>query len=102
MINKRVKTLSDVTDDNSKNQHESREKSELEASNETGGKKAQTKSYNHFRGASYMILLTAAVFVINAMTKSCCRASWTVVVFTAALGFGLLAYSFYHKSHVRD
>jgi hypothetical protein len=50
-----------------------------------------------------MVLLIAAVFVIHAaMTKSCCRAPWTVVVFTAALGFGLLAYSFYHKSHDRD
>jgi hypothetical protein len=49
-----------------------------------------------------MVLLIAAVFVINAMTKSCCRAFWTTVVFTAALDFGLLAYSFYHKPHVRE
>jgi hypothetical protein len=31
--------MSDVTDDNSKNQHESGEESELESSNETGGEK---------------------------------------------------------------
>jgi hypothetical protein len=49
-----------------------------------------------------MVLLIAAVFVIHAMTKSCCRAPWTLVVFTAAIGFGLLAYSFYHKPHDRD
>jgi hypothetical protein len=49
-----------------------------------------------------MVLLIGAVFVINAMSKSCCRASWTTVVFIAALGFGLLAYSFYHKPHVRE
>ena len=94
--------MSDVTDDNSKNQQEFEEKSELEASNETGGKKAPTKP-NIPRGLSYMVLLIAAVFMINAaMTKSCCRASWTTVVFTAALGFGLLAYSFYHTPHVRE
>jgi hypothetical protein len=90
-----------ISDDNSKKQQESREESELESSNETWGKKAQTKP-NILRGLSYMVLLIAAVFVINAMTKSCCRASWTTVVFTAALGFGLLAYSFYHKPHVRE
>ena len=93
--------MSDVTDDNSKNLQEFEEKSELEASNETGGKKAQTKP-NILRGLSYMVLLIAAVFMTNAMTKSCCRASWTTVVFTAALGFGLLAYSFYHTPHVRE
>lgn len=93
--------MSDVTDDNSKNQQESGEESKLESSNDTGGKKAHTKP-NILRGLSYMVLLIAAVFVIHAMTKSCCRASWTTVVFTAALGFGLLAYSFYHKSHYRD
>lgn len=85
-----------------KNQQESGEKSKLETLNETG-KKTQTKSYNPFRGASYMVLLIAAVFLINAaMTKSCCHPNWTTVVFTAALGFGLLAYSFYHKPRVRD
>ena len=95
--------MSDVTDDNSKNQQESGEESELEASNETREKKAQTKSYNHLRGASYMVLLIAAVFVISsAMIKSCCRPPWSLAVFSAALGFGLLAYSFYHKSHDRD
>ncbi len=95
--------MSDVTDDNSKNQQESGEESELEASNDTGEKKVQTKSYNHLRGASYMVLLIAAVFVIyKIMTKSCCGASWSTVVFTAVLGFGLLAYSFYHKSHDHD
>ncbi len=93
--------MSDVTDDKSKNQQESGEESELELSNETGWKKAQTKP-NIFRGASYMVLLVAAVFVIDAMKNSCCRAPWTLAVFTAALGFGLLAYSFYHKSHDRD
>ena len=94
--------MSDVTDDKSKNQRESGEELELESLNETGGKKVQTKP-NILRGASYMVLLIAAVFVIHgAMTKSCCRAPWTVVVFTAALGFGLLAYSFYHKPHDRD
>ena len=92
--------MSDVTDDNSKNQQESGEESELESSNETGGGKAQTKP-NILRGASYMVLLIAAVFVIHAMTKSCCRAPWTTVVFIAALCFGLLAYSFYHKSRER-
>ena len=77
------------------------EEFELELSNETEGKKAQTRP-NIFRGASYMVLLMAAVFVIyKIMTKSCCGASWTTVVFTAALGLGLLAYSFYHKSHDR-
>ena len=93
--------MSDVTDDNSKNQQESGEESELESSNETGGGKAQTKP-NILRGASYMVLLMAAVFVIDTMKNSCCRTPWTVVVFTAALGFGLMAYSFYHKSHDRD
>ena len=48
--------MSDVTDDNSKNQQESGEESELESSNETGEKKAQTKP-NILRGASYMVLL---------------------------------------------
>jgi len=94
--------MSDVTDDKSKNQQESGEELELESLNETGGKKVQTKP-NILRGASYMVLLIAAVFVIHAaMTKSCCQAPGTVVVFTATLGFGLLAYSFYHKSHDRD
>ena len=65
-----------------------------------GGEKAQAKP-NILRGLSYMVLLIAAVFVIHAMTKSCCRASWTTVVFIAALGFGLLAYTFYHKSRER-
>jgi hypothetical protein len=93
--------MSDVTDDNSKSQQESGEESELETSNGTGGRKAQTKP-NILRGASYMVLFMAAVFVISgAMTNSCCRPSWTLVVFTAALGLGLLAYSFYHKSHDR-
>ena len=93
--------MSDVTDENSKNiQQESGEESELKSSNETGGGKAQTKP-NILRGLSYMVLLIAAVFVIHAMTKSCCRASWTTVVFIAAIGFGLLAYSFYNKSHER-
>jgi predicted membrane channel-forming protein YqfA (hemolysin III family) len=102
MANNRMRTMSDVTDDKSKNQQESGEESEFESSNETGGGKAQTKP-NILRGASYMVLLIAAVFVIHAaMTKSCCGAPWTVVVFTAALGFVLLAYSFYHKSHDRD
>ena len=94
--------MSDVTDENCKIQQESMEKFELELSNETEGKKAQTR-LNVFRGASYMVLLMAAIFVIyKIMTKSCCGASWTTVVFTAALGFGLLAYSFYHnpQSHV--
>ena len=93
--------MSDVTDDNSKNQQESGEESELESSNETGGGKAQTKP-NILRGASYMVLLMAAVFVIDTMKNSCCRTPWTLAVFTAALGFGLLAYSFYHKSHDHD
>ena len=53
--------MSDVTDENSKNQQESVEESELESSNETGGGKAQTKP-NILRGASYMVLLIAAVF----------------------------------------
>jgi len=93
--------MSDVTDDNSKNQQKSGEEFELELSNETEGKKAQTR-LNVFRGASYMVLLMAAIFVIyKIMTKSCCGASWTTVFFTAALGLGLLAYSFYHKSHDR-
>ena len=90
--------MSDRTDDNSKNQQELREESDLESSNETGGEKAKTKP-NVFRGASYMVLLMAAVFVIDAMKNSCCRESWTLAAFTAALGFGLLAYSFYHKPH---
>jgi len=99
MENNWRRTMSDRTDDNSKNQLELREESELESSNETGGEKAKTKP-NVLRGASYMVLLMAAVFVIyKIMTKSCCGASWTTVVFTAALGFGLLAYSFYHKPH---
>ena len=99
MANNRRKNMSDVTDDNSNNQQESGEKSGLELSNETGTKKAQTKP-NTLRGASYMVLLIAAVLVIHAaITKSCCRAPWTLVVFTTAFGFGLLAYSFYHKSH---
>ena len=93
--------MSDVTDDNSKNQQESGEESELESSNETGGKKAQTKP-NILRGASYMVLLMTAVLVVDAMKNSCCRTPWTLAVFTAALGFGLLAYSFYHNSHDRD
>ena len=101
MANNRMRTMSDVTDDKSKNQQESGEESELESSNETGGEKAKTKP-NVLRGASYMVLLMAAVFVIDAMKNSCCRTPWTVAVFTAALGFGLLAYSFYHKSHDRD
>ena len=92
--------MSDVTDDNSKNQKESGEESKLESSNETEGKKAQTRP-NVFRGASYMVLLMAAIFVIyKIMTKSCCGASWTTVVFTAALGLGLLAYSFYQSKLV--
>jgi len=94
--------MSDGTDDKSENQQELVEESDLESSNETGGEKAKTKP-NFFRGASYMVLLMVAVFVIyKIMTKSCCGASWTTVVFTAALGFGLLAYSFYHnpQSHV--
>jgi len=98
MVNSKERTMSAVTDDNSKNQQESGEKLELVASNKTGGKKAQTKP-NILRGLSYMVLLIAAVFVINSMAKSCCRASWTKIVFTAALGIGLLAYSFYHKPH---
>lgn len=103
MANNRGKTMSEVTHDNSKNQQESGRESKLESLNETGGRKAQTKSYNHLRGASYMVLLIAAVFVINnAMIKSCCRPSWTLAIFSAALGFGLLAYSFYHKPHVRE
>ncbi|MDH3359002.1 MAG: hypothetical protein OEM06_16185, partial [Desulfobacteraceae bacterium] len=90
---------SDGTDDKSENQQELVEESDLESSNETGGEKAKTKP-NFFRGASYMVLLMVAVFVIyKIMTKSCCGASWTTVVFTAALGFGLLAYSFYHNPH---
>jgi len=101
MANNRVTTMSDVTDDNSKNQQESGEESELESSNETGGGKAQTKP-NILRGASYMVLLMTAVFVIDTMKNSCCRTPWTLAVFTAALGFGLLAYSFYHKSHDHD
>ena len=93
--------MSDGTDDKSENQQELVEESDLESSNETGGEKAKTKP-NFFRGASYMVLLMVAVFVIyKIMTKSCCGASWTTVVFTAALGLGLLAYSFYHKSHDR-
>ena len=96
-----VRTMSDVTDENSKNQQESVEESELESSNETGGGKARTKP-NILRGLSYMVLLFGIVFVINAMSKSCCRVSWTTVFFIAALGFGLLAYSFYHKPHVRE
>jgi hypothetical protein len=101
MANNRRRIMSDVTDDNSKNQQKSGEEFELELSNETEGKKAQTRP-NVFRGASYMVLIMAAVFVIyKIMTKSCCGASWTTVVFTAALGLGLLAYSFYHKPHVR-
>jgi len=92
--------MSDRTDDNSKNQQELRVESELESSSETGGGKAKTKP-NVFRGASYMVLLMAAVFVIyKIMTKSCCGASWTTVVFTAALGLGLLAYSFYQSKLV--
>ena len=55
--------MSDVTDNNSKIQQESGEESELKTSNETGGRKAQTKP-NILRGASYMVLLMAAVFVI--------------------------------------
>ena len=90
----------DVTDENIKNQQESGEESELKSSNETGRGKAQTKP-NILRGLGYMVLLIGAVFVINAMSKSCCRVSWTTVSFIAALGFGLLAYSFYHKPHVR-
>jgi hypothetical protein len=39
MANNRRRIMSDVTDDNSKNQQESGEKSELELPNETGGKK---------------------------------------------------------------
>ena len=94
--------MSDGTDDKSENQQELVEESDLESSNETGGEKAKTKP-NFFRGASYMVLLMVAVFVIyKIMTKSCCGTSWTTVVFTAALGFGLLAYSFYHKSHDHD
>jgi hypothetical protein len=101
MTNNRRRIMSDVTDDNNKNQQKSGEEFELELSNETEGKKAQTRP-NVFRGASYMVLLMAAVFVIyKIMTKSCCGASWTTVVFTAALGLGLLSYSFYHKSHDR-
>ena len=93
--------MSDGTDDKSENQQELVEESDLESSNETGGEKAKTKP-NFFRGASYMVLLMVAVFVIyKIMTKSCCGASWTTVVFTAALGFGRLAYSFYHKPHSR-
>ena len=94
--------MSDVTDENNKNiQQESGEESELKSSNETGGGKAQTKP-NILRGLSYMVLLIGAVFVINAMSKSCCRVSWTTVSFIATLGFGLLVYSFYHKSHDLD
>ena len=98
-----VRSMPDVTDENSKNnQQEFGEESELESSNETGQKKAQTKP-NILRGASYMVLLIAAVFVISsAMIKSCCRPSWSLAVFSAALGFGLLVYSFYHKSHDLD
>ena len=91
--------MSDFIDENSEKQQDSGEEYELESSNETEGKKAQTRP-NVFRGASYMVLFMAAVFVIyKIMTKSCCGASWTTVVFTAALGFGLLAYSFYRKPH---
>ena len=93
--------MSDVTEENNKNQQKSGEELELESSNEPGGGKAQTRP-NVFRGASYMVLFMAAVFVIyKIMTKSCCGASWTTIVFTAALGLGLMAYSFYHKSHDR-
>jgi uncharacterized membrane protein len=94
-----VRTMSEVIDENSKNRQKSGKKSEFESLNETGREKAQAKP-NILRGLSYMVLLMAAVFVIyKIMTKSCCGASWTTVVFTAALGFGLLAYSFYRKPH---
>ena len=59
--------MSDVIDDNSEKQQDSGEEYELESSNETEGKKAQTRP-NVFRGASYMVLLMAAVFVIYKIT----------------------------------
>ena len=63
--------MSDVTDENSKNQQESVEESELESSNETGGGKAQTKP-NILRGLSYMVLLFGIVFVIKGGCSKFC------------------------------
>ena len=60
--------MSDGTDDKSENQQELVEESDLESSNETEGKKAQTRP-NVFRGASYMVLLMVAVFVIYKITS---------------------------------
>ena len=40
-----VRTMSDVTDENSKNQQESVEESELESSNETGGESTDKAQY---------------------------------------------------------
>lgn len=94
MSNNRVRTMSDITDDNSKHQQELGE--ELEAPNVSDKKKSPAKN---LRELSYMVLFIAAVFVINAMETGSYRTPWPVAVITAALGFGLLVYSFYHKFH---
>ena len=53
MANNRVRTMSDVTDDNSKNQQESGEESELESSNETGGGESTDKAQYPQRSKLY-------------------------------------------------
>lgn len=92
--------MSEATEDNSKIQQKSGEESEPEEPTVTRGKKSLTKS-NNLREVSYMVLFIAAVFLINAMETGSYRTPWPVAVFTAVLGFGLLAYSFYHKSSDR-
>jgi len=88
--------MSDITNDKSRNRQESGE--ELEAPNMSDKKKSPAKN---LRDLSYMVLFIAAVFVINAMETGSYRTPWPVAGITAALGFGLLAYSFYHKLHDR-
>ncbi|KPJ97286.1 MAG: hypothetical protein AMJ60_11970, partial [Desulfobacterales bacterium SG8_35] len=45
------------------------------------------------RGASYVLLFVAAVFVINAMETGSYRTPWPVALGAALAGFALLGYS---------
>jgi hypothetical protein len=96
MSNNGVRTMPDITNDNGKNQQESGE--ELEAPTMSDKKKSPAKN---LRELSYMVLFIAAVFVINAMETGSYRTPWPVAFISAALGFGLLAFSFYHTLHDR-
>lgn len=46
------------------------------------------------RSASYLILVIAAIFVINAMETGSYRTPWPVAIGVTVAGLGLLAYSF--------